>query len=176
MHPDLVPVVAGAATASGSCASLPVCPPGPGHAGSASLDRQSLLPASAGPFCYGAGKPTAVNGACTRRRLAFVGTRITEDSRKRFSRFSRSRSRQPSPRSGSGSSAGWPRAGSAPPEHLRDHRDQRREGLTAVAEGVLLRRRQLGGGHRQGVGDEDRVVAEAVRAAPLADDPAPPLP
>src|SRR3954452_13098735 len=82
MDPDLVPVVAGAATASGSCASLPVCPPGPGHAGSASLDRQSLLPASAGPFCYGAGKRTAVNGACARRRLAFVRTRITEDSRK----------------------------------------------------------------------------------------------
>ena len=49
------------------------------------------------------------------------------------------------------------------------HRHQRGERLPAVAARVLLPRRQLRRGDLQALGDEDRVVAEAVVAALLAD-------
>src|SRR5450830_934161 len=58
-------------------------------------------------------------------------------------------------------------AGSAR-EHPHDRRRQRTERLAAVADGVLLRRGQLGAGPGVAVGHQDQVVAESAAPARLA--------
>src|SRR5690606_32551572 len=72
--------------------------------------------------------------------------------------------------------AGSPRHLTTPTDHSlaesaeegRDVRGEGPEGLPAVRDRVLLLRGELGGGVLLALGQEQRVVAEAARAAPLA--------